>query len=302
MKIINFSEEYLKKTAKLCRQNLVYDVMPDHLLREKTFGDPDYREDLTLLAVDDDEKEVAGFIQGVIRNRKDGRYGYVKLLCVSKDNRRNNIAQQLYDILEDKFRDEEVKVIRVGESYPNYLMPGVDPYYTEAICFFERNSFEKFNDTANLVVELTQQEFDTKDAENHLHIENIFVKRAEQKDKEKVLDWLQNAFEGWIPEVTEAFNCDPIPLFISGKAGSVWAFSAYEVNNKGTGWFGPMGTDIATRGKGIGAVLLKRCLKAMKEEGFTKAIIPWVGPIPFYMHYANAKVNRIFWRYEKKLP
>jgi mycothiol synthase len=37
----------------------------------------------------------------------------------------------------------------------------------------------------------------------------------------------------------------------------------------------------------------------MKEMGFVKAIIPWVGPIPFYMYHADAKMDRIFWRYEK---
>lgn len=301
MKIVNFTNEYLKETAKLCRQNLVYDVMPDHLLTEKTFSDADYREETTLVALMDNGSEVIGFIQGLTRDRKEGKYGYIKLLCVAKDYRRKKVAKQLYDKVEDIFNDEGVNVIRVGESYPNYLSPGVDPFYTEAICFFERNGFVKFNDTSNLLVELSQQDFETREEEKHLAIENIFIKRAEHKDKEKVLEWLKGTFEGWIPEVTESFNNDPVSLFISGKAGSVWAFSAYEVNNKGTGWFGPMGTDPSTRGKGIGAILLKKCLKAMKDEGFTKAIIPWVGPIPFYMHYANAKVNRVFWRYEKKL-
>jgi mycothiol synthase len=79
------------------------------------------------------------------------------------------------------------------------------------------------------------------------------------------------------------------------------AFSAHEGNNKGTGWFGPMGTSAELREKGAGSILLKKCLKDMKEMGFVKAIIPWVGPIPFYMHHVNSKVERVFWRYEKIL-
>lgn len=301
MKIVNFSEEYLKETAKLCRQSLTGDVMPDHLLREKTLLDPDYRPELTLLYINEEINEVIGFIQGVIRERKEGKIGYIKILCVAKDYRRQKIASRLFYNIEEKFNDEGVHLIRAGESYPNYLFPGVDPFYTEAVCFFEINGFVKFNDTANLIVELTQQNFCTKDEEKKLQNENIYIKRAEQKDKDKIIEWLNASFAGWIPEVTEAFKNDPISVFISGKAGSIWAFSAYEANNKGTGWFGPMGTDIYARGKGIGAVLLKKCLYAMKEEGFTKGIIPWVGPIPFYMYNVNAKVNRVFWRYEKKL-
>jgi mycothiol synthase len=299
MNIVNYSKEYSKETAKICRQSLTCDIMPDYLFKEKTILDPDYRNDLTLIAREGNE--IIGFIQGVIRTRQDGKYGYVKLLCVEKDFRRNKTAQRLYKEIEQKFIAEGVKVIRVGESYPNYLTPGVDPFYTEAVCFFERNGFVKFNDTSNLVSDLTHQSFDTQDDEKKLQKENFFVKRAEPNDRDRIIEWLGEVFPGWISEVEEAFKNNPVSLFIAGTAGKLLAFSAYETNNKGTGWFGPMGTDAEARGKGIGAVLLKKCLNALKEEGFVKAIIPWVGPIPFYMYNANAKVNRIFWRYEKKL-
>ena len=106
-------------------------------------------------------------------------------------------------------------------------------------------------------------------------------------------------FAAWSGEVISAFQNNPITLFIAEQDENLLAFSAHEGNNKGTGWFGPMGTDPALRGKGVGGILLKKCLKDMKEMGFVKATIPWVGPIPFYMHYADAKVERIFWRYEK---
>ena len=62
-----------------------------------------------------------------------------------------------------------------------------------------------------------------------------------------------------------------------------------------------MGTSIKSRGKGVGAVLLKRCLQDLKNLGFKKAVIPWVGPIPFYSKFANAHVSRVFWRYEKHM-
>ncbi len=83
--------------------------------------------------------------------------------------------------------------------------------------------------------------------------------------------------------------------------GEIIAFSEFETNNKGTGWFGPMSTSVNARGKGVGGVLLKRCMNEMKKMGFKTSIIPWVGPISFYMHYINSPVDRVFWRYEKKL-
>jgi len=300
MEIKNFNSGLLKETAKLCRQNLVLDSMPDFLFEEKTLSDPDYNPDLTFVAFE--EGRVEGFIQGVVRNRKDGKTGYIKLLCVSRDFRRKGFAAQLYGKAEESFVEQGVKIIRVGESYPNYLTPGIDPFYTAGVCFFEEQGFVKFNDTSNLSAELASSDFDTSKEEKLLVGENFFVKRAEQKDRQKTLEWVDKNFEGWNAEVTAAFNNNPVSLFIAGKAGSVLAFSAYEANNKGTGWFGPMGTDKEARGKGLGAVLLKKTLSAMKHEGFTKAIIPWVGPIPFYMKTVNASVSRVFWRYEKKLP
>ncbi len=81
----------------------------------------------------------------------------------------------------------------------------------------------------------------------------------------------------------------------------VLAFSAYDANNRGTGWFGPMGTEPAARSQGIGQVLLFHCLADMAAQGHHHATIPWVDPVDFYRRCAGAAVSRIFHRYEKVL-
>lgn len=301
MIIKNFSQDLLKPIAKLCRQNMLRDIMPDFLLSEKTFQDPDYDPELTLVSFKEDGNTPIAFIQGLIRERTTGRMGYIKLVCVDSNERRKGYARRLYNIIEEKFAERGVKTIRAYESYPNYFMPGVDPFYTEAVCFFERLGFKKIGDTSNLTADLTSQNFDTVAEESKLNSEGIIFRRAENSDKEKIFLWLDKNFPAWVGEVYSAYQNIPITLFICEYGGNITAFSAHECNNKGTGWFGPMGTDTQLRGKGIGGILLKKCLKDMKDMGFVKAIIPWVGPIPFYMHYANAKVDRVFWRYEKNL-
>ena len=300
MKIVKFSEELLKPVAKLCRQNMELDIMPDFLLREKTFGDPDYDREHTLVSLDENQIPV-GFIQGVIRKRNDEKIGYIKLLCVDSNQRRQGIASALFNEIERKFIQTKVNRIRVYESYPNYFMPGVDPFYTEAVCFFERKGFKKFKDTANLKVDLLVNNFNTEKEEAELLKENIIFRRAAIDEKEKILKWADEKFPIWHFEVEESFKNNPVTLFITEAAGEVKAFCAHEVNNKGTGWFGPMGTDDSLRGKGIGGVLLKKSLGDLKEMGFVNATIPWVGPIPFYMYYVDSKVDRVFWRYEKLL-
>ena len=83
-------------------------------------------------------------------------------------------------------------------------------------------------------------------------------------------------------------------------------FSAYDANNigasaTGTGWFGPMGTAAAARGRGVGAVLLKRCLADMAAQGHAVSTIPWVAPVGFYAHHVGAHISRVFYRYEKRV-
>ena len=96
-----------------------------------------------------------------------------------------------------------------------------------------------------------------------------------------------------------AFDNTPISLHLAFLDGELGAFSAYDLNNKTMAAFGPMGTKPVFRGKGVGAILLKRCLDDQKKQGHAQSVIPWVGPIPFYARTVNARIDRIFWRYQK---
>lgn len=300
MKIKLLQEEHLKEAAKLCRRSMQRDSLPDFLFKEKVFDEPDYRKDLNLIACNDSDK-IVGLISAVIKERRKGKIGYLKLMCVDENYRRGGIANKLYYEIEKKFIQEQVELIRLFESFPNYIMPGIDPFYTEAVCFFERAGFKKFNDTANLTVDLLAEDYDVEDSLQKLQEDGIEIRRATDEDRIEIINWLNSNFPDWIPEVSIAFDNNPISLFIAIHENQIKGFSAYEVNNRGTGWFGPMGTDRQLQGKGTGGVLLRVCMNELKKEGFAKAIIPWVGPIPFYTHYTNAKVSRVFWRYEKFL-
>lgn len=300
MEIIHLNNDNLAAVAKFCRINMEYDAIPDFLFKEKTIDDEDFDPSIALIAIEDDE--IVGFMMGVIRNHCIGRYGYIKLAVTKQTHRRKSIATILYNIIEGKFINEKCERIRVYESHPNYYMPGIDPRYTEAICFFERNGFKKFNDTCNLLCNLSIQDFDTEKQEKELFDKHrIYVRRAEASDFPNVVTFLENNWKLWVPEVSNTFKNDPISLHLAFLGDEIVGFSGYDGNNLNTGWFGPMGTIPSLRGKNVGSILLKRCLNDQKKQGHTFAIIPWVGPIPFYMNYCGARVDRIFWRYEKIL-
>ncbi|MDZ7341487.1 MAG: GNAT family N-acetyltransferase [candidate division KSB1 bacterium] len=290
--------DQLPSLVEFWNRNVIYDPITINLLHEKTFGDPNFDPEMTLLAIE--KGSIVSFMQGLIRLvDPEFKRGYVKLFATDISRRRQGLATMLLKKIEAEMKLRSVKTLRLLDCNPNYLQPGIDPRYTEAIAFAERNGFKRFADTSNLEVDLPNQDFDTSSEEQQLAREHIFIRRATQDDWPLVEELIVNHFKAWLPEIRTTYQNNPISLHIAEYHGKIEAFSAYDANNLNTGWFGPMGTNPILRGKGIGGILLKRCLNDMKKQGHKVSIIPWVGPIPFYLHYANARLTRVFWRYEK---
>jgi ribosomal protein S18 acetylase RimI-like enzyme len=297
MEIRKFNNSEIKKLLELCKIALDRDNFTEALIIDNVINDMGNPE-MCLVALEN--SQLVGFGMGVIRKRENETMGYIKLICVHPNYRRKGIAQKLYDEIESKMRENQIKIMRLIESWANYYMPGIDPFYTEAIAFFERNGYNKIGDASNLLCDLSQN-LDTTAEEEKANRLGVVIKRATANDNTRLMDWAEVNFKGWQEEMNRALNNNPISLHYAESNGEIIAFAAYETNNPGMGWFGPVGTSEAARGKGVGGILLKKCLQDLKNASYTEAIIPWVAHIPFYMHYINSKVNRVFWRYEKIL-
>lgn len=311
--IRTYRQEDLSRITDFLNTNLDYDHLSESLLKEKLTDDPNWEPKKALICIDNDK--ILGFMQGVIRDIRGTRYGYIKLMAVDKNYRRQGIARMLYEKLEGHFRSDNVDAVRIYDVPMNYFMPGIDPRYTEALCFAIRMGFKRFGDAVNLTVNLNESDWDTREEEKALEIpaypaspvggrtgkQGIEVRRAEANEKQNVIDFVKEEWALWTHEVEMAFKDNPPSIHVAKLQKKIKAFSAHNGNNKGTGWFGPMGTHSDLRGKGIGSILLKRCLADMRLMGQKSAIIPWVDHLDFYVHHANARVDRVFWRYEKLL-
>lgn len=297
--IRTYEDSDLSSLATLLDDNCTYDSVDVDLLNEKFYGDPYWNPKMALLCLEGNQ--IIGFMQGVMREIRGVRYGYIKLMAVDGEYRRQGIAKSLYLQLEKLFVDDRVDIVRIYDVPMNYYMPGIDPRYTEALCFAIRLGFERFGDTSNLAVDLQSDEWQTDAEEEQLKKQRIEIKRAEKEDKHKVVAFVKQDWKLWSHEVEMAFEDDPPSIHVAYLDSELKAFSAHNGNNKNTGWFGPMGTHSDLRGRGIGGILLKRCLRDMKNSGLHQSVIPWVGPIDFYAHHANARVDRVFWRFQKKL-
>lgn len=298
-KIRTYNQGDLSHLTQFLNANLDHDSLTKDLLQEKLVGDPNWDQNKALICYNDDR--ILGFMQGVVRDIRGFRYGYIKLMAIDEAFRRLGIARLMYEQLEAQFRDDMADVVRIYDVPMNYLMPGIDPRYTPAICFAIRMGFKRFGETCNLTVALDNADWNTEEEEKALKIHGIEIKRSVHQEQKDVIKFVEQDWALWKNEVEMAFKDNPPSIHIARFNGNIKAFSAHNGNNKGTGWFGPMGTHPDLRGKGVGGILLKRCLLDIKEMGLKTAIIPWVGPIDFYAHHVGAIIDRVFWRYEKQL-
>ncbi|RUT73095.1 GNAT family N-acetyltransferase [Ancylomarina longa] len=298
--IRHYQDTDFEQVLDLFQKNFEFDSFTKELLQEKIYDDPFFDKEIIWVACE--ENKILGFLMGTYRMEIRGvNYGYVKLMVVDLASRRKGIASAMYALLEEKLRERKVDVMRLGDVPMNYFMPGIDPRYTPALCFAMRSGFNRFTDTANLRVDLNNSAWTDEEKLESLKADDIEVCRAGVEDKAELMDFVAEEWKLWQFELEMAYKSEPVAIHIAKRKGKIKAFAAHSANNIGMPWFGPMGTHPDLRGKGLGKVLLFRCLNDFKKIGYNTAIIPWVGPIDFYAHHAGAVVERVFWRYEKKL-
>jgi len=297
MDILPVNRTDLHSLSEFFKRNLIYENITKGLTNEKIFDDPDFDPEKALKAIIN--SEVVGFMQGVVREFKSRKTGFIKLFATEKEWCRQGIASALLKIIEEKLWSENIEEIRILDSSPNYLQPGLDPRYTEAYVFITRRGYKKFDEDVNMEVDLEGQDFSTHKEEEDLLGQGIEIKRASSEDRQLVFSFIDENFATSRKEVEVSFRNRPMSTHIGLKDGRIIAFATYDANNLNTGWFGPMGTLKELRGMGVGRVLLKRCLQDMKLQGHKMSTIAWVGPIAFYNDSVGAIVKRVFWRFKK---
>jgi len=295
----NFNSDDITEIIRLLKTAFPKEIVSDAIVKEKIFDDLDFNFELTFKALA--EGKIIGFIMGVIRKNNNGNIGFIKLLAVKKNYKRENIASGLLKLVEKKMKSEGISKLRMCDSYPNYFLPGVDPFSIESICFLEANGFNKCGDCISLSCKLDKQELETRDDEIRLHQIGIKLFRPKIQDYEEIKKWSEKYFPEFSSEISAAFLNEPVSLHLAEHNGNVVAFSTYKVNNKSLGNIGPIGTVPDYRGNGIGAVLLKLSLRDLQQMGFKSSTIPCVKNIAFFVKNVNVRAERIFWQYEKLL-
>lgn len=85
------------------------------------------------------------------------------------------------------------------------------------------------------------------------------------------MDFVYNGTENEMQSA--AFSNNPVSCYIAAREKKLIGFACYEVTAKD--FFDPMAVLESERKKGIGQVLLLKCLESMQELGYAYAIIGW---------------------------
>lgn len=248
---------------------------------------------------------VAGAADGVAVASVDDReptVGHLDLLAVRPAAQGHGTGRALVLAAEQALAAAGVREVRWAGNPPCYLWPGVDVGYTPAICCALALGYQQYQAAHNVVADLRAIDLDTAGTETRLAASGVTVRAAAPADRTMLLDWARSTWnDTWAGEIAAALDPDRPTggCHIAIRDISVLGFAAYGANRPS--WFGPMGTDPAARGLGVGSVLLRRCLAQQRAAGIRRVQIAWAGPIAFYSRAVGGRLGRIFWQLRREL-
>jgi predicted N-acetyltransferase YhbS len=234
---------------------------------------------------------------------RDSLVGHVDLVAVAPAARRKGVGRALVAAAERALAGLGAREVLLAGNAPRYAWPGIDVRYTPAVCAATALGYERDEVAWNMTVDLSpgsRAVRPTDPAESRLAASGVRVRRAGPADREALSAFAAGAFEGsWGEEVADSIGRPGAGCHFADRDGEVLGFAAY--GSSRPSWFGPMGTAPAAQGLGIGGVLLRRCLIDMRDAGHGSAQIGWVGPVPFYSAAVDARIERVFVSYRKRL-
>ena len=268
----------------LLNRCLTADPITSETFQRKVLLDQNFDQRGALVALGG--SRVVGFALGLVRRFKledappDFDRSWITLIGVEAGYRRRGIGRRLVEGLEEWFRSNDCKTTFVSSYAPNYFTPGVDVNaYPEALEFFKSLGFVEvyrpLSMDASLVHLTTPDWVNEKEAllEGKVTIEpfrpELILPLLEWMRVEFVGDWQRFAREAMAKITTGEFRPDNV--WIAHENGKVVGYCQHDNACR----FGPFGVSASERGRGIGAVLLFKCLHAMRAKGLHNAWFLW---------------------------
>ncbi|MBM3499734.1 MAG: GNAT family N-acetyltransferase [Armatimonadetes bacterium] len=229
------------------------------------------------------------------------RPGWITAFGVAPGIRRQGIGTALLDRALELFRSAGCTHVSLAPYVLHYFVPGVDEaHYAEGLAFLRRRGFEVVSRPLSMDASIVLFDYAPfTAAEQRLREAGIEVRSLRADEMPLLLaflrdhappDWLRDARELLIDitrglAVEEQFTLalrgaaispvsaeGPPPAGRRCHASEVVGYCQFRGEH-----FGPFGVREDLRGRGIGTVLLARCLQTMKARGLHNAWVLWTG-------------------------
>lgn len=295
--IIDLTDDRLPAVVELCRTAL--DLPEDaaeaaEMVSRLRSADP--RSSVGFVALGGEDRVIGVALASL--SHRDASIGHIDLVVVHPAERRKGVCRQLVGRVEAALAELRAVDVVLAGNPPYYAWPGIDVRYTPAVCAALALGFQQDQTAWNMTADL-RQPLSTEADEKRLT--GVTVRRAESSDLPLLADFALSVHNaGWSDEIAHSIGEAKAGCWIAvGDDGTLFGFAAY--GSSRPSWFGPMGTSPAARGRGIGSVLLRRCLDEQRKAGHDTVQIGWVGPVPFYSAAVGARIERVFLLYRKSL-
>ncbi len=270
----------------LWNATMTHDRINAGVFRTKVLLDLNFHPDGLLLA--EQAGELAGFVLSITRQVPqflDGlepERGWITAFGVNPAHRRQGIGRALFAAALRRMQALGRCEALLSPYTPNYFIPGVDvEAYPEALTFLKATGWQVTSEPISMRAETTGFQIppEVTERERILHAEGYHVRPVTPADLPGLMPFIAAHF-GWDwvrfaqDYLLELFGpgSDQICFLVATHNGRIVGYCQQRRER-----FGPFGVDPALRSKGLGRVLLFRCLADMLAKGFHAAWFLWTG-------------------------
>ncbi len=232
--------------------------------------------------------QLVGFILSIIRQVPlygqglEPEKGWITAFGVHPDHQLQGIGSELFNRCISRLKEMGRKEIYISPYTPNYFIPGVDiTAYAPAVRFLQASGWQIISTPIAMQAHFLHPPAfsETTILEQQLSEAGISVHPILSSDLAELMPFLSEHF-GW-----DWFRfAQEYLLELFGKGADDICFLVARCQRKIIGYcqqrrerFGPFGVLPDFRGKGVGRLLLSRCLQEMYARGFHCAWFLWTG-------------------------
>ncbi|MFA0749833.1 MAG: hypothetical protein SLRJCFUN_000236 [Candidatus Fervidibacter sp.] len=262
---------------------LPYDPIDRRTFHRKVLLDQNFDPDWLIVA--EANGQLIGFCLCLIRRMPmekvgmEPERGWITAFGVHPKWRRKGVGTALLERALQLFCDADRKEVLISPYTPHYFVPGVDErHYADGLAFLQRHGFEivghAISMDANIVL------FDPTpyaQREQRLQEQGIEIRHLRPHEVPDLLaflkahmpgDWVRHARD-LLTDITKGLG-DYDQFLVAWHEGEIVGYCQFEGEH-----FGPYGVRSDMQGKGIGTVLMVKCLQTMRLKGLHNAWVLW---------------------------